>query len=363
MKPVLFSGIQPSGRLHIGNFLGALKNFVDLQNSGTYRCYFFIADLHSLTEEFDPEEKQKQILELTADYLAAGLNPSKVRSSIIDHRTSIIFQQSQIPAHSELAWILDTLTPIGELNRMTQFKEKGEKVSLKLKPISISLTENFQKGIVQEIETSSEQANVGLFTYPVLMAADIILYNTKFVPVGDDQLQHLELTRTLARKFNGRFGKTFIEPQVLLTKTPRVMSLKNPAKKMSKSQPDGCLFLDDSPNDIQMKLKAAVTDSDSDIKHDREKKPAISNLLEIYADLSGGKITDIERKFKDKNYGQFKADLAELIADYFADFRKKKKQLLSSNTELRSVLASGSQRANKVAEEKIKEVKQKIGLI
>ncbi|MEK7086816.1 MAG: tryptophan--tRNA ligase, partial [Patescibacteria group bacterium] len=231
-KPILISGIQPTGKLHLGNYLGVLKNFVELQNSGKYECYFFIADLHSLTENFDPAEKPKQILDLATDYLAAGLDPKK----------SIIFIQSQIPTHSELTWILNAITPMGELNRMTQFKEKSE--------------------------IAPKNVNVGLFDYPVLMAADVLLYDTQFVPVGDDQLQHLELTRTLARKFNGKFGKTFIEPKALLTETPRLMSLDEPKKKMSKSRPTGCLFIDDSPSTIRAKIKTAVTDSGKEIKYD-----------------------------------------------------------------------------------------------
>ncbi|MFA5098836.1 MAG: tryptophan--tRNA ligase [Candidatus Paceibacterota bacterium] len=327
MKPILVSGIQPTGKLHIGNYLGALKNFVALQNSGKYQCYFFIADLHSLTGEFNPKEKQKQILNLTADFLAAGLDPKK----------SVIFQQSQISAHSELMWILNTVIPMGELERMTQFKDKSG--------------------------NQKENINIGLFDYPVLMAADIILYDAKVVPVGDDQLQHLELTRTLVRKFNSKFGKIFVEPHGLHTKTPRVMSLQNPEKKMSKSQPEGCLFIDDSPEEIKNKIKRAVTDSGSEIKYDKKNKPAISNLLEIYSALSGDKIEKLENKFAGNNYSALKNDLAELITDYFADFRKKKLALLKNPAKLRLALESGSKKAEAIANKKILEVKKKVGLI
>jgi len=326
-KDILVSGIQPSGKLHIGNYLGALKNFVDLQNSGKYQCYFFIADLHSLTESFEPKEKVKQILNLMADFLAAGLDPKK----------SVIYSHSKIPAHSELAWILNTITPMGELERMTQFKEKSDSQKINI--------------------------NVGLFDYPVLMAADILLYDTKFVPVGDDQLQHLELTRTLARKFNSRFGKTFIEPQSILTKTPRIMSLANPQKKMSKSQPEGCLSIEDSPAEIKGKIIRAVTDSGSEIKYDAKNKPAISNLLEIYSALSGETIAQLENEFHGKNYSTFKNKLAELVIDYFADFRNKKQALIKNQSKLSSVLKSGSQKDAKIANKKIIEVKKKIGLI
>ncbi|TRZ64277.1 MAG: tryptophan--tRNA ligase [Spirochaetia bacterium] len=363
MKPVLVSGVQPTGKLHIGNYLGALKNFVDLQNSGKYQCYFFIADLHSLTENFNPKEKQKQILNLTADFLAAGLDPKK----------SVIFQQSQIPAHSELMWVLNTITPMGELKRMTQFKDKAEIVFDPSKKdhreeIWAHLDAKHNKGEkIWSDQISAEEANalvtnIGLFDYPVLMAADIIIYDAKFVPVGNDQDQHLEITRTLARKFNTKFGKTFIEPQALHTETPRVMSLANPEKKMSKSQPESCLFIDDSPEEIKNKIKRAVTDSGSEIKHKKD-KPAISNLLEIYSALSGEKVEKLGKKFAGKNYSTLKNDLAELTADYFADFRKKKTALLKNPAKLSTVLAAGSKKAEKIANKKILEVKKKVGLI
>src|SRR3989344_2808490 len=326
MKPILVSGIQPTGRLHLGNYLGALKNFVDLQNSGKYGCYFFIADLHSLTEEFNPKEKPRQILELTADYIAVGLDPKK----------SEIFLQSLIPAHSELAWILNTLTPMGELERMTQFKDKGR--------------------------AQQENINAGLFTYPTIMAADILLYGAQFVPVGNDQDQHLELARTLARKFNGRFGKTFIEPKPLHTETPRVMSLKNPEKKMSKSDPASCLFLDDSPEEIRAKIKTAVTDSGSDIKYDPKNKAAVSNLLKIYSSLADKPIEKLEKEFSGKTYSEFKTKLAETIVKHFADYRKKKKTLLEKPTLLRQTLRQGSGRAAKIAARKISEVKKRMGI-
>ncbi|MBI2604423.1 MAG: tryptophan--tRNA ligase, partial [Candidatus Harrisonbacteria bacterium] len=269
-KPMLISGIQPSGKLHLGNYLGALKNFVALQKSGNYQCLFFIADLHSLTETYDPEMKPGQILDLAASYLALGLDPKK----------STLFVQSQVPQTTELAWILGTLTPFGELRRMTQFKDKAE--------------------------SQEENVNVGLFTYPVLMAADMLLYDAAFVPVGEDQLQHLELTRTLARKFNSRFGETFVEPKPLMTSVPRLMSLADPMKKMSKSQPDGCLFLDDAPEVIEAKLKRAVTDSGSVVKYDEKEKPGISNLLRIMSALSGKQIPELEKAFAGENYSEFK---------------------------------------------------------
>jgi tryptophanyl-tRNA synthetase len=325
-KPILVSGMQPSGRLHIGNYLGALKNFVDLQNSGEYECYFFIADLHSITEPFEPAEKRAQIIELTADFLAAGIDPKK----------STIYLQSQIPAHNELAWILNTITPMGELERMTQFKDKS---------------------VRQE-----SNINVGLFDYPVLMAADILLYNPRVVPVGDDQLQHLELTRTLARKFNTKFGETFIEPKGLLTKTPRVMSLKDPSKKMSKSQPETCLFIDDSAEEVAQKIARATTDSDGTIAYDVDKKPGLANFLEIYAALVHLEPKLVAEEFAGKQYSEFKQKLAALISGHFSEFRARKHSLVKKPKKIENILSAGSKKAGKVAQKKIEEVKKKIGV-
>ncbi len=326
-KPTLVSGIQPTGKLHLGNYLGALKHFVELQNSGKYRCYFFIADLHSLTGTFNPKEKSKQILGLCLDYLAAGLNPRK----------STIFVQSAVPAHSELAWIFSTVTPLGELRRMTQFKEKSEH--------------------------DPKNVNVGLFTYPILMAVDILIYDAAVVPVGDDQLQHLELTRTLARRFNDRFGKTFTEPEPLLTEAPRLMSLNDPTKKMSKSRPEGCLFLDDPPAVVRSKVRRAVTDSGREITYDPEHKPAISNLILIHATLSGVSIKQAERAFRGKTYAEFKQVLAEIVARALTPFQERKRALTKRAAFVRNTLRKGSIAAGKVATAKLAEVKQKVGLV
>ncbi len=364
-KPILISGVQPTGRMHIGNYLGALKNFVELQNSGKYECYFFIADLHSLTlDDFDPKKKHSQILELAADYLALGLDPKK----------SVLFQQSQIPAHSELAWIISTITPLGELERMTQFKEKA-----RVKGLGEILEEDLgREDWTHQIQRGSKKypkirdfkgdsprvlANTGLFTYPVLMAADIILYDAKVVPVGEDQVQHLELTRTLARKFNKKFGQTFIEPQPLLTPTSRVMSLQNPEKKMSKSQPESCLFLDDEPGEVRQKVKRAVTDSGSEVKYDLKGKKAVSNLLSIYSALTDEAIPQLEKKYRGKNYSVFKSDLAEAIVEHLAPYRAAKKKFISKPKTLTDVLNAASKKAGAKAEKKIAEVKQKTGLI
>ncbi len=325
MKPVVLSGIQPSGRLHIGNYLGALKNFVDLQNSGEYNCHFCVVDLHSLTEKFTPEEKTQQIIELAATFLAAGLDPDK----------STLFIQSHVPAHTQLTWILNTITPMGELERMTQYKDKSGRM----------------------------EANAGLFDYPVLQVADIILYDAAVVPVGDDQDQHLELTRTLARKFNGRFGQTFIEPKALHTDIPRLMSLDDPERKMSKSMPSGCLFIDDEPEVIKKKIMSAVTDSGSDIKFDEIHKPGISNLLMIMSALSLKSFADLEKEFADQQYGTFKSAVAELVTKHFSTIREKKAELMKSPEKVLAVFKEGGEKANKIAAAKVAEVYKKIGLI
>lgn len=322
----LVTGLQPSGRLHIGNYLGAVKNMVALQDSGKYECYFFIADLHSLTEEFDPATKSKQLLEIAAEFIAAGLDPKKVS----------IFLQSHVPQHTALAWVFNAITPLGEMYRMTQFKDKSE--------------------------AQRHNVNTGLLTYPLLMAADILLYNPKYVPVGDDQVQHLELTRTIARKFNSRFGKTFVEPQVLLTKTPRIMSLANAEKKMSKSVPESCLFISDTPEEIRKKIMRAQTDSGSEVKHDVSKKPAISNLMEIYAGVTGKTFPRIEKEFKGKRYSDFKEAVAAAVADHFAEFRTKKAALLASPAKLKAVLDEGAKNAELVASKTMDQVKKRIGL-
>lgn len=343
-KPILISGIQPTGRLHIGNYLGALKNFVELQNSGKYECYFFIADLHALTENPNAKDLNKNIMDLAADFLAVGLNPRK----------STIFQQSRIGVLQELKWILSTLTPVSELLRMTAFKEKI------LQPLRPEERKNITKEKFEEI---IEASNFGLAEYPVLMAADILLYDAKFVPVGDDQLQHLELARTLARKFNKKFGNTLTEPQPLLTNAPRVMSLTNPVKKMSKSEPEGCLFLEDSPEEIKKKIDRAVTDSESEITYNPEKKPGVSNLLTIFSAISGEKIEALKKTYLRKSYAAFKSDLIDLITDHFSDYRKKKKALIAKPTLLLETLRRGSGRAAEIAARKIAEVKKKIGLL
>ena len=322
-KPILISGTQPDGRLHLGNYLGAIKNWVKLQNSGKYECYFMVVDYHSLTVDFEPANKKNEIYGIIKAYLAAGIDPKK----------SKIFIQSHIPECAELAWILNTIASLGELERMTQFKDKSE--------------------------SDKQNINAGLLTYPILMAADILLYDAQFVPVGEDQLQHLEFARALVRKFNNKFGKTFIEPQAILSKASRVMSLDNPGKKMSKSHPNTCLFLDDSPEEIEKKIKHAVTDSGSGIKYDPENKPGISNLLTIYSELSEKPTKELEKMYQGKGYGEFKSNLAKIVISSLKPFR----EIKASEKKMKDIVDVGQKNAKKIASAKIKEVKKKIGLL
>ena len=324
MKTRLVSGIQPTGKLHIGNYLGALKNFVDLQNLNRYECFFFFADLHALTQHIPAKQQKENIITAAADFLAAGIDPKK----------AVIFQQSQVAAHTELAWVFNTITPMGELSRMTQFKDKSDK----------------------------HGANAGLFTYPALMAADILLYDPKVVPVGEDQLQHLELTRMLAKKFNERYKRTFTLPKPLLTETARVMSLNDPTKKMSKSSPSGCLFLDDTPEGILKKVKRAVTDSDGEVRFDEKKKPAIANLLRLYKAIGNTTIKKLEKKYEGIGYGVFKQELAEAIIEHLEPMQERKKKLLANPDKITKILNAGSKKAKKVADAKYEAVRKTIGL-
>lgn len=322
----IISGIQPTGTLHIGNYLGAIKQWLDLQSDN--ECLFFIADLHALTVPYKPENLRNNIFEVATAYLAAGLDPEK----------SIFFVQSRIPEHSELCWFLNTITPIGDLERMTQYKEKSKQ---------------FKKDL-----------NAGLLNYPILMAADILLYKSDAVPVGRDQVQHVEMTRTIARKFNGRFGEIFKEPKVILPKMgEKIMALNDPKKKMSKSLgPESYISLFEDPKSIEKKVMSAVTDTGKEIKYNVAKKPGISNLLTIYSLFSGREIKSIEREFKGKGYAAFKKSLAELLIKSLEVFRKKQKELLSREVYVQEVLNHGTRRAKIIAESTMQEVKQKMGL-
>ena len=322
MRQTIFSAIQPSGELHIGNYLGALKNFTELQNK--YDCFFFIADYHSITEDYDPKEKPKQIFDLALDFLAAGLDPEKCTLAV----------QSQIPEHPELAWIFNTVTPISELQRMTQFKDKSQ---------------NQEKNI-----------NMGLFDYPVLQAADILMYKTDAVPVGQDQLQHIELTRKIARFFNNKFGKTFPEPKDIITKTPKIMSLTDPTKKMSKSHgAKSYVGINDEPEVISKKLRKAV----STTEYNENIYNFYATLLEEFGTEKNKKYFDKQFRNKNIKFSELKEALAEDIANYFAPFRKKRKELENNQEYVKKVLEEGAEKARVIARETMREVKEKVGLV
>ncbi|MGB9608814.1 MAG: tryptophan--tRNA ligase [Minisyncoccia bacterium] len=326
MKKNIVSGLKPSGTLHIGNYLGAIQKAIELQNSNKYNCFYFVADYHSLTVKFNPQEKKEEIFNMAVDLLASGINPQK----------SIFFIQSHLNEHPALAWIFNNLISVNRLSGMIEYKEK------------------IQEGQIP---------NVGLLDYPVLMAADILLYNADFVPVGEDQLQHLELSRDIARIFNSRFGKTFKEPKAILTKIPRVMSLNNPHKKMSKTLPQGCLYLSDSPEIIKQKIKSAVTDSESTIGYDPENRPGISNLILIYSEFALASPEKIVKQFKNKGYFEFKNSLAELIISKLKPIQEKRIKLLKNKKEVLKILESGAKKAGKIANINFKKIKTKIGLI
>ena len=326
-KKVLFSAIQPSGVLTIGNYLGALKNFKKLQND--YLSIFSLADLHTLTVKQDPAILRKNIYELTALYLACGIDVEK----------SILFAQSHVSAHTELAWVLNTICYPGELSRMTQFKDKSQK--------------------------HEDNINMGLMDYPVLMSADILLYQTELVPIGADQKQHLELARDLAIRFNNRYSETFKVPEGYIGKTAaRVMSLADPEHKMSKSDANenAYISMDDAPEVVRRKLKRAVTDSDNCVKFSPEKK-GISNLLTIYTSFANKTIEEAEKEFENKGYGEFKSAVAEAIIETIEPIRQEKNRLLENKDYLDEVLANGASRAERIAYKTLSKVYRKIGLV
>ncbi len=334
----VLSGIQPTGEMHIGNYLGAIKQWLELQEKN--ECVFFIADLHSLTVPYDSKTLQKNILEATISYIAAGLDPEK----------NIIFVQSQVKEHTELCWLLNTVCPVGELQRMIQYKEKAKK---------------FKKNINPHTKTFGVGVNVGLLDYPVLMAADILLYKTEGVPVGKDQVQHVELTRIIARKFNQKFGKIFIEPKPLLPKIgAKIMSLISPKKKMSTTDsPQSYISLFDTPATIRKKIMAAVTDPGKIIKYDPSKKPGISNLLTIYTLFGRKPIREIEKEFKNRGYADFKKSLTKLLVNSLEPFRRKKKELLTREVYIREILNQGARKAGIIAQSTMEDVRKRMGLV
>ncbi|MEK4884104.1 tryptophan--tRNA ligase [Bacillus sp. FSL W8-1127] len=325
MMKTIFSGIQPSGTITLGNYIGAMKQFVELQDE--YNCYFCIVDEHAITVPQDRLELRKNIRRLAALYLAVGLDPEKVT----------LFIQSEVPAHTEAGWILQCISYIGELERMTQFKDKS---------------------------AGKEAVSAGLLTYPPLMAADILLYNTDLVPVGEDQKQHIELTRDLAERFNKKYNDIFTIPEIRLPKAgARVMSLQDPTKKMSKSDPNSKAFITllDEPKLIEKKIKSAVTDSEGVIRYDREAKPGVSNLLSIYSVLGNISIKELEEKYAGKGYGEFKQDLAELIIEELKPIQQRYAELIDSE-ELDEILDRGAEKANYVANKMLQKMKNAMGL-
>lgn len=329
-KPNLLSGMQPSAAsLHLGNYLGALKQWVAMQDE--YQAYYVIVDLHAITVPQDPKELAENTRRTAAQYLAAGINPEK----------SALFVQSHVPAHAQLAWVLNCITGFGEASRMTQFKDKS------------------QKG-------GAESSSVGLFTYPILQAADILLYQPKSVPVGEDQRQHLELTRDLAIRFNSRFGETFVIPEAhILKETAKIFDLQEPTAKMSKSaeDPKGLINLLDEESVISKKIKSAVTDTDGEIRFDREEKPGVSNLLGIYSAITGESIKQIETKFAGQGYGALKSELAEVVVDALRPIRTRANELMADRTELDRLLAKGAEKANELAEQTLRKVHERVGFI
>lgn len=327
MKELCFSGIAPTNVVHIGNYIGALKQWTDIQHR--FPCLFCIVDLHAITVPQHPKELRQNNLQLAATYMAVGLDPKR----------SHLFIQSEVPEHTELAWILGTLTKIAELERMTQFKDKAQK--------------------------QKENVGAGLFTYPALMASDILLYDTTVVPVGEDQLQHVELTRTIAKRFNKQFGDTFVVPKALVQKTgARIMGLDDPTSKMSKSASSNLNYiaLTDSDDEIVKKIKKAITDSGSEIVYDPDKKPALANLMAIYHHATGVNMKELEKRYEGKGYRDFKKDLAEAIIEMVKPIREKIEHYLSNPKELNKILDDGRDNAKKMAQAKMKVVRKNVGL-
>ena len=327
-KKVILSGIQSSGKLTLGNYLGAINNWVHMQEE--YDCYYMIANLHTLTVRNDPEELRENTLKILAAYIAAGLDPKK----------NTLFIQSQVHEHAELGWILDCYTYMGELSRMTQFKDKSQK--------------------------HSDNINAGLFTYPALMAADILLYQADLVPVGEDQRQHLEITRDIAMRFNKLYGETFKVPEAYVRKeSARIMGLQDPESKMSKSStnPNDVIFIEDEPEVIIKKFKKAVTDSENIVKFDPEEKPGVSNLMQIYSAITNKSMTDIEKEFEGSGYGDFKMAVANTVVEKLKPVQEKYKELINNREYLEEIYKNGAENARRIASKTLRDVKDKIGIL
>lgn len=323
-KKRIFSGVQPSGELHLGNYLGAIKQWVKMQDE--YESIFCVVDLHAITVKQSPEELRKKIIDVARIYIALGIDPEK----------SVIFQQSDISEHTELAWILNTVTRMSDLNKMTQFKDKGGE---------------------------NENIGIGLFDYPVLMASDILLYNTDVVPVGEDQKQHVELCRDLAKRFNHQFGDILKVPEVSIKKEgARIMGLDDPTKKMSKSASSAANYiaLTDDPEKAAKKIMKAVTDTEALVKHDKENKAGISNLLDIYHLFTGESIEIVEKKYEGRGYGDFKKDLAEIVKSFLIDFQEKYNKI--SDDDIRNILDAGAKKIKPIATDTYIRVKKIMGI-
>lgn len=327
-KKSMLSGIQPSGDLHLGNYLGAVKNWG--ARAEEFDCYYFMADLHTLTVRQDPKLLRRRSLEQLAQYIACGIDPEK----------NVLFLQSHVHEHAELGWILNCYTMFGELSRMTQFKDKCAK--------------------------NADNINGGLFTYPSLMAADILLYQADYVPVGEDQRQHCELTRDIAVRFNNIYGETFKVPEAYVPKAgARVMGLGNPTSKMSKSDPNGCVFLMEKPEDIARKFKRAITDSDTEncVHFDPANKPGVSNLMNIYSAVTGKSFDEIEREFDGQGYGVFKPAVGDAVIETLRPIREEATRLLADKAYLCSVYTDGAQKASVIARKTLRKVYKKVGLV
>lgn len=327
-KKRILSGIKPSGELTLGSYLGAIKNWVEL--SSEYECFYMMADMHAITVRQNPAELRRRTLLQLAQYIACGLDPKE----------NTIFIQSHVPAHAELSWVLSCYTMFGELSRMTQFKDKSAK--------------------------NATNINAGLFTYPVLMAADILIYQADLVPVGEDQKQHVELTRDIATRFNGVYGDVFTMPEPFIPKTgARIMSLQEPANKMSKSEQDngGCVCLLDKPETIMKAFKRAVTDSDTCVRYDPEGKPGISNLMQIYSVITGKSFSEIEDAFAGAGYGVFKTTVGEAVVELLRPVREEAERLFADKAYLESVYKDGAERAAYVADKTVRKVYKKVGFV
>jgi tryptophanyl-tRNA synthetase len=357
MKKRIVSGIQPSGNLHIGNYLGAIRQWIGLQDE--FDMIAMVVDMHAITVPQKPEDLRRRTVEIAKIYLAAGLDPSKVA----------IFAQSHVPEHTELCWILNTITKNGDLTKMTQFKDKSD---VDFDEIGKEFSE-IQADWMKSLQNWKERFNsvgVGLFDYPVLMAGDILMYDAELVPVGEDQVQHIELTRTLGRRFNKKFGDTFRIPQPLLQKEgARIMALDNPQKKMSKSATSeyNYIALNDTPEQARKKIMKAVTDSGSEIVYQDDPpageagKPALKNLINIYSLLSGKTTAEIEQMYVGKGYADFKRGLADVVAEFLTDFQGKFNAI--SDEDVVKVLREGAEKVRPLAQKKMLEVKQKVGFL